>query len=199
MYNAAQAEPTGLMSHARWWTIIDGLSLGSQYRTDLERLARRNVSDLDSSKGTLSFLLDEGVALMAVNLLPFFQTLIIKCGEFGVITAARISRSDVDKSGWANLRSNANERYVIARGTSQDMLVLQHQSALHVDTKTVLNVTGAGDSLVGSVLADLVESPTLFHSPASSRQTLRRAQRAAVLTLQSRHAVSPELSRLSRL
>jgi len=160
---------------------------------NLEQLARRNVSDQDSSKGTLSFLVDEGIAQMAVNLLPFFQHLVIKCGERGVIVAMRISRQDIGTSGWAHERSNAFRRYVVSIGdTSKETVVLQHVPGLTVES--IVNVTGAGDTLVGFLLASFVHNPALFQHPKTLNETVNAAQRAAVLTLQSRQAVSPQLS-----
>jgi len=193
MYKAADSQPLQLTTHASWWRVIDDFSLGSAYRMDVEQLARQTVSDQDPSKGTLSFIVDKGVAQMAVGLLPLFQCVIIKCGELGVIVVMRISGEDVGTSGWAQQRSNPNSRYVVTHGKSgKEIVVLRHFPALAATDIT--NVTGAGDSLVGSVLATLVQNPRAFHDPQTLENTISSAQRAAVLTLQSTHAVSPLLS-----
>jgi pseudouridine-5'-phosphate glycosidase/pseudouridine kinase len=88
---ASRTEPFELTSHPAWWAVIDNLSLGSDFRTELERLARRNSSNEDSSKGTLAFLLNQGVVQMMVKMLPFFQHIVVKCGEQGVLVAMLIS------------------------------------------------------------------------------------------------------------
>lgn len=193
MYNASRAEPLNLTSHNVWWKVIDDFAISHQFRMELEQLARRNVSDEDPSKGTLSFLINDGIAQMAVNLLPFFQNLVIKCGERGLVVAMRVSEHAT--SGWAQEHSNLYERRVIAHGKSaQETVVLQHIPGLSLPNSSIVNVTGAGDTLVGSILAALLQNPDALSNPCSLDNTMRVAQRAAVLTLQSNHAVSPLLS-----
>lgn len=168
------------------------MGLGSAFRMDLEQLARRNVTDLDVSKGTLSFLVDQGIAQMAVNLLPFFQHIIIKCGERGAIVVMRISPDEATTSPWGRERSNPQNRYIVAQGNNKEIVVLQHFPGLVAETVT--NVTGAGDSFVGAVLASLSQNPQAFCNPKDLEQMITTAQQAAILTLQSELAVSPLLS-----
>ena len=189
---ACQAEPFELTSHHFWWSVIDGLSLGSDFRQDLERLANRSVSDKDASQGSLAFLVDQGVAQTVVKLLPFFQHLVIKCGAKGCFVAMRISESDAQISPWAHRRSDPSQRCVVARGNSGELLVLQHFPALHLDK--VVSVTGAGDSFVGALLANLVRNPRTFQDPKTLSSAISAAQRAAILSLQTHLAVSPLLS-----
>jgi len=58
------------------------------------------------------------------------------------------------------------------------------------------NVTGAGDSFVGALLATLAEKPLAFYHPQILEKAISIAQKAAVATLQSLSAVSPLLSKL---
>ncbi|PCH33700.1 indigoidine synthase A-like protein [Wolfiporia cocos MD-104 SS10] len=193
MYQEAVAEE--LTTHKHWWQVIDEMALGSEFRMDLEQLARRNVCDSDQSKGTLSFLLHDGVAQMAIHLLPFFHHLVIKCGDRGIITVFRVLGRNAQVSPWMQERSNMHGRYVVARGRQDTgATVLKHFSAYHMTAEKILNVTGAGDSLVGSMLASLLQNPSTFDSPVLLDDAIGRAQQAAVLTLQSRLAVSPNLS-----
>ena len=193
MYQTARGEDHGLTAHDHWWRTVDDFSLGSEFRNGLEQLARRDVSEYDPSKGTLSFIVDEGVAQMAVNLLPFFQHLVIKCGERGVIVAMRIHGQNVETSGWRYEQNNAFRRCVVATNTSStEVVVLQHFPALRADK--IVNVTGAGDALVGYLLACLIRNPTVLHHPNTLSDVINAAQQAAVLTLQSNQAVSPLLS-----
>lgn len=66
-----------------------------------------------------------------------------------------------------------------------------------------MNVTGAGDSLVGSMLGSIThlnangESGSgegVLNHPERMDEVIGRAQRAAVLSLHSEFAVSPKLS-----
>lgn len=128
---------------------------------------------------------------MAINLLPFFQHLVIKCGERGVIVVMRVSR----QTKWASEKSNVRERCIVSSGSGNgDIVVLQHFPANPIPPESIVNVTGAGDTLVASILASLVQKPRGFEDPESLRKILDDAQAAAVLTLQSEFAVSPLLS-----
>jgi pseudouridine-5'-phosphate glycosidase/pseudouridine kinase len=89
-------------------------------------------------------------------------------------------------------RSNAFRRCVIAVGDiTKDVIVLQHFPGLTAET--IVNVTGAGDTFVGYLLASLVRNPVAFQHPKTLSDTINAAQRAAILTLQSSQAVSPLL------
>ncbi|ETW86879.1 hypothetical protein HETIRDRAFT_377513 [Heterobasidion irregulare TC 32-1] len=193
LYNGASNEPHELTSHPKWWAALDGLSLGTEFRLSLEQLSRCSASDEDSSKGTLAFLVDQGIAQMATNLLPFFQHLIIKCGPLGVILAMRIPATG--GSLFMLERSNPRRRYIVAHGATE-IVVFKHFPALTLPKKAVLNVTGAGDSLVGAILAAIAENQYVFEDPQTVDMAIDRAQRAAIRTLQSPLAVSPALSTL---
>jgi pseudouridylate synthase / pseudouridine kinase len=193
MHSIARSYPWDLTDRSGWWATIDNFSLGSAFRTDLEQLARRNVCNHSSTTGTLSFLIETGIAQMAINLLPCFQNIVVKCGERGVVVVLRISGEDIAKSGWVAERSNAESRYVVAHG-KEELIVLQHFPPHVAEEEKFINVTGAGDTLVGTILASLVQDIDTFSSPTGLTNTIDAAQRSAVLTLQSPYAVSPLLS-----
>ncbi|KAI1788747.1 indigoidine synthase A-like protein [Ganoderma leucocontextum] len=196
MYQEACASPLELTAHKYWWQVIDDMTLGSEFRMELEKLARRRAfEDEAAATGTLSFLVENGIAQMAVNLLPFFQHLVIKCGERGLIAAFRISGEQAQSSAWAHQTSNVYARQIVAHnGTGSSIIVLKHFPPIRVADEKIVNVTGAGDSLVGSMLATLSQAPAAFETPEALDQAIAQAQLAAVYTLQSEHAVSPRLS-----
>ncbi|KAM5529997.1 hypothetical protein V8D89_016336 [Ganoderma adspersum] len=198
MYQVACASPLELTAHKYWWQVIDDMTLGSEFRMELEQLSRRRAfEDESSSLGNLSFLVDNGIAQMAINLLPFFQHLIIKCGERGLIAVFRISGERAQSSGWANQTSNIYSRQIVAHNkTGSSVVVFKHFPPIRVADEKIVNVTGAGDSLVGSMLATLSQAPGVFETPEALEQAVGQAQLAAVYTLQSEHAVSPRLSSL---
>ena len=128
---------------------------------------------------------------------PFFQHLVIKCGERGLISAFRISGEQAQSSAWANQSSNIYARQIVAHNrTGSSIVVFKHFPPIPVADEKIVNVTGAGDSLVGSMLATLSQAPDAFEKPETLDQLVARAQLAAVYTLQSEHAVSPRLSNL---
>jgi pseudouridine-5'-phosphate glycosidase/pseudouridine kinase len=181
-----------LLSHSYWWKIVQGLSLGQQFRNELEQLAREPILQHDTAKGglNLSFLTRDGVANMAINLLPFFQHVVIKCGEMGVVVVMRVAGMD---SSWRGESTNMQQRRIVANG-HEGTLVLSHHPPL--ESPAIVNVTGAGDSFVGALVATMVrdESVDIFRNPLSLNRSIHTAQRAAVLALASRNAVSPALS-----
>ncbi|KIK05462.1 hypothetical protein K443DRAFT_675024 [Laccaria amethystina LaAM-08-1] len=197
LYQATRSEEFDFMSHPSWWNVIDSLNLGSAFRTDLEQLARKPVDVDDSSKGTLSFLIDQGVAQMTVHLLPFFQHIFVKCGDRGVLVAMCIPEKDSLASAWARERSNSHKRYIVTHGKAKEIMVLQHFPALPIET--VANVTGAGDSFVGALLASVAGEPGSMQHPKGLEEIVSLAQTAAITTLQSHFAVSPRLSELVKL
>jgi pseudouridine-5'-phosphate glycosidase/pseudouridine kinase len=68
-----------------WWNVIDDIGLGQEYQSHLTILAGQSISNSSSTglHSRLSLLTEKGAARMAVQLLPFFQHLIIKCGKAG--------------------------------------------------------------------------------------------------------------------
>lgn len=186
------------------------MSLGSQFRMELDHLARRKISEEISSDDTLGFIVENGIVQMGVNLLPFFQNIFLKCGSRGVLVISRIL-SDPTESSWAGEHTNLAERQVVAHGKDGSTVLVKHFPASVIAQDKLVNVTGAGDSLVGSLLASLVQNlSTALQSPLALDQIVRRAQKvsltwfscvyllkscqAAVMTLQSPYAVSPLLS-----
>ncbi|KAH9858112.1 indigoidine synthase A-like protein [Lenzites betulinus] len=201
MYQEACASSLELTAHQYWWKVIDEMGLGSEFRMDLDLLARRSVFDDEgASTNNLSFLVENGIAQMAINLLPFFQHLIIKCGDRGLIVAFRISGEKAASSAWATHSTNIFARQIVAQSKSgHSVVVLKHFPPVQVSDDEIVNVTGAGDSLVGSILASLSRNQAAFEEPASLNGLVAQAQLAAVYTLQSAHAVSPRLSTLADL
>jgi pseudouridine-5'-phosphate glycosidase/pseudouridine kinase len=193
LYHAAQAEPLALTEHAHWWDVTDALGLGADWRMAVDAVARQTARAGDASAGTLDFLVRDGAARMAVGLLPFYQRLVIKCGARGVLVALRVVGEA--RGAWAPVRSNAGARIAVSHAGA-DTVVLRHFPALALADGEMVNSTGAGDSLVGSLLADLVRDPGVLDDPHSLERAVDRAQRAAILTLQSPLAVSPLLSEL---
>ncbi|KAI0032732.1 indigoidine synthase A-like protein [Vararia minispora EC-137] len=175
------------------WKAVDRFSLGLEYRNFLQLLAQQNASANGDSTatGTLQFLITDGVAQMAVSLLPVFQHLIVKCGDRGVFLAMRIQGDDIAE--WATEQSDPQQRIVVAHG-DKEVVVLKHFPPSVIASRNIVNVTGAGDTLVGALLAALARNPAALKNPRTMDQAIMTAQKAAVLTLQSESAVSPLLS-----
>lgn len=166
---------------------------------DLEQLARRPVcSSEDPKKGNLSFLLKDGIAQMAVNLLPFFQHVIVKCGDRGIVVVVRIPKADVEgrANSWISHRSNPHARCIVANVPhARDIVVLKHFPAIITKPEEIVSVTGAGDSLVGALSSAIVRDGETFRDSGKLDAAIQLSQEAAVASLHSIRAVSPLLGR----
>lgn len=196
VFEQVKSEEYDLMARDWWWKFIDNLSLGTSFRMDLDQLARRPVDDEEPSKGKLGFLTEQGVAQMAVNLLPFFQHIWVKCGAQGVLVFMHIPPEKAALTGFASQRTKMVKRCIVAHGMKKDIVVVKHFPALKVDT--VENVTGAGDSFVGTLVAGIASDNKRVYDLEGLDSLVNTAQQAAALTLQSHEAVSPLLSDLKR-
>jgi len=191
MYSTFVVDSFDKLASVTRWTVLDRFAITSGYRTSLDQLARQNVSEADPSKGNLAFLTEDGVAQMAVNLLPFFQHLIIKCGDRGALLVMRVPRAC--KPEWEAEQSDSRRRLVVMHGSSE-IVVLKHFPPPTLNTHDVLNVTGAGDTLIGTLAAAVVQDSTALSHPKKMDKVMEDSQNAAVMTLRSHHAVSPLLS-----
>lgn len=176
LYQAAR--DNDMTSCAVWWRIIDEMGVGSEFRLELDHLSRRNACDTNQDIGSLEFLVHDGTAQMAVNLLPFFQHIVLKCGRIGVIVVFRTDK----ESPWSQERTNIKARQVVAQGKSGGTLILKHYPAQTLDATSLVNVTGAGDSLVGSLLASLLQKPGSFQNLESLDQVITWAQKVCDYT-----------------
>ena len=147
---------------------------------------------------------------MAVSLLPFIQNLFITCGQnggslrshayrlridichVGVIVVLRIVGEEGLSGSWALERTRLEQHQIIARG-KDSLLVLKHYPAFPIEGADIVNVTGAGDSFAGALLAALCQGGGL-DTPQAMDKVVERAQRASVLALCSPEAVSPLLT-----
>jgi len=92
----------------------------------LDHLARLGASP--HSTGTLSFLIEEGIAQMAINL-PLFQHPVVKCGEGGVMLASHQTELESE-------RGNIHERHLVSDGSeNRDIIVLQYFAANHLQNR----------------------------------------------------------------
>ena len=109
----------------------------------------------------------------------------------------QIRPSSADREAWlaASLTTPHAQRPMAHPQSDGGLLVLKWYQA-HTLNSPVVNVTGAGDSLVGSLLASIIhggkdENP--FHHPSRLDSAVNRAQEAAVRSLQSPFAVVRDL------
>ncbi|EUC65370.1 indigoidine synthase A family protein [Rhizoctonia solani AG-3 Rhs1AP] len=183
MWELARSEE-GPINSSYWWQVVD------KFGPDLHRILAGQI------KGNMTFLVNDGIIQMATQLVPFIKHLIIKCGSKGVVVVAHIT----DKEGamnWVSGGTQSQKRQVVVRGSDGSALVVHYFPAHTLDRTRVHNVTGAGDTLVGALLASLVHDEATFHQPEKLEAAINLAQRCAVLTIGSELAVSPAISSIS--
>ncbi|GAA5849971.1 hypothetical protein JCM8547_000968 [Rhodosporidiobolus lusitaniae] len=131
--------------------------------------------------------LDEGIAQMAIRLLPVFGCLFVKSGARGVLVVQRVMGAD-SVNAWTSLPKKKATVVVSSSASPSDAIVLRHYPALPLEGAEGGNVTGAGDNVAGAVLAASVRGlrPDV---PGELDRMVDLAQRAAIGTLRSKEAV----------
>ncbi|KAK9245528.1 Ribokinase-like protein [Lipomyces tetrasporus] len=200
-------ELEGLFSHARdlglferqdWWDVVDAMGTTTEFRTVIAWMAREC--------GILGPVVEKGLVQMAVHLLPFMPNLFVKMGELGVITVQLAKESEVRGRMVGSGQLSTGPGFVMwrggkIRGQGENMCILVRHHPAHKVTGEIVSVTGAGDSFAGVLLSELVAADkrgdvSILADVDSVARIVDRAQRAAVLTLRSRFAISPEIKKL---
>ncbi|KAJ1311029.1 hypothetical protein OPQ81_009535 [Rhizoctonia solani] len=185
MWELARSED-GPINSPYWWQVVDG------FGPDLHRILAAQI------KGDMLFLVNDGIIQMATQLVPFIKHLVIKCGSKGVAIVAHIT----DKEGsvnWISEGTRPQKRQIVIRGSDGSAIIVQYFPGHALGQTGVHNVTGAGDTLVGALLASLVHNEAIFRQPRRLEKAINLAQKCAVLTIGSEFAVSPAISSISPL
>jgi pseudouridine-5'-phosphate glycosidase/pseudouridine kinase len=151
----------------RSWEYISSLNLTSEWRAKVEALSHRPGLGLE-------WITREGIVQKAVGCLPWVTSLWIKAGMRGLlhlrITTVKPEPASSDIS--QRLEGMHEGKY----------LALTHYPAVEVPEGEVVSTTGAGDTLVGGLVAGLLsrEEETVW---------VQRAMERVTRTLRSRRAV----------
>ncbi|EED23551.1 IdgA domain protein [Talaromyces stipitatus ATCC 10500] len=182
MYSTAREN--GLFDSPEWWNIINELNLSSAGSRDLL------VSVTSPS------LVDAGIPQQSIQLLPFIPNLLIKLGPQGVLLTQLLPRED------ARLTSPDCSPYIISRsdasaGNGNEMVGGVYMRLFPPETiladEDVVSVNGAGDTLLGVVVAGLSNG---HNAGKYIKDFIPLAQRASLCTLQGKGGVSPRIREL---
>jgi pseudouridine-5'-phosphate glycosidase/pseudouridine kinase len=173
------------MASSSWWSFVDGLALGGEWRAMLGTFA---------SRAGRKWVVDQGVAQMMVGLLPWVSNVWVKNGDNGAWLQSAASIAEfADVSGLLHLRisnripSTSNSISTpLPNGSS---LILTHYPAAELQSEDILSTTGAGDSLVGGLAAGIVSGKGTIQD-----QGVREAVMAATRSLGSLRAVAPPVA-----
>lgn len=173
----AAARENGLFDSASWWQIVDAMGMSSS--GSRERLVAM----------TSAALVDAGIPQQSIQLLPFLPCIITKLGAKGALLTQML------KPGDPRLTDPEYSPYILSRAARTEKLIggiymRLFPPAAEIPDGTIASVNGAGDTLLGAVIAGL----------ASGRErvedVLPLAQEASLLTLKSPGGVSTELAQL---
>lgn len=183
MYDAAREK--GLFDRADWWQIIDAFGIPSSG-------ARPQMSLATSSE-----LVDRGVPQKCLQLLPYIPCITTKLGAQGVLVTQILARDD------PRLSDPAHAPHILSRTTSESGSVGGVYMRLFpppelVEQEAIVSVNGVGDTFVGVLVAGLARQGEEGKA-ARVEDLVDVAQRASILTLKSKEAVSPGIGVLSML
>jgi pseudouridylate synthase / pseudouridine kinase len=170
-------EENSLQESFYWQKSMAKYQLDDQFLAEFDSFA-------SSQQFEVSYLLQEDIIPLTINLLPFFKCIIVKCGSKGTIIVTR----DIKAS------STPNHRHFLWEKGS--ILVSLYPPSTVIESKEVINVTGAGDSFVGVLAAGLSQEPKALYDPVTAEKLVHLAQTASIYSLKSRYAVSPNVSQL---
>ncbi|BEJ12152.1 hypothetical protein CspHIS471_0206120 [Cutaneotrichosporon sp. HIS471] len=118
------------------WTFVNNLNLGAEWRGAVEAFARRSGA----------WIADEGVAARMVQCLPWVGGFWLKAGNRGMLRLSLSLEGKRDGSGDASISHHTPDGRT---------LTLTHYPPPVMEGE-VVNTTGAGDTLVGGIIAGLI-------------------------------------------
>ncbi|KAI9720664.1 MAG: hypothetical protein M1812_002844 [Candelaria pacifica] len=170
------AEDFQLFESQEWWRTVDALGIPSSG-------ARNKLVAMTNAD-----LIDQGIPQMATKLLPFMPCIVTKLGAQGVLMMELLHPGD------DRLTSPDAAEFILSRSDGDDTVggiyMRLFPPAEIVPQEEILSVNGIGDTLLGVLIAGLV------NGEGRVENLIDRAQRGSVMTLKCKESVHPELGRL---
>ena len=192
----------------RWRAVLDSIGFDSKFQEKLNIIGSKNKILQDA--------LDDEYLLQSFQLLPFFPNILLKLGARGALYISLSTNINDDSISNSPTSQYGPEFFVTSRGSlyegsSKRMGIMIQYFPIpseNVDL-AVKNVTGAGDSLLGYLLARLLASKNRkndklwlaseMEHPKQEQwkwESIYKAQIASGLSLQSNMAVSCKIKNL---
>lgn len=180
-----EAHSRGFFERQDWWQVIDSLGIPSS--------GARTAMSLATSPE----IVDQGIPQQSIRLLPFIPSICTKLGSKGVLVTQLL------KAGDPRLTSGVHAPFILSRctnGTEEDLGVGGVYMRLfppveEVAAEDIVSVNGVGDSFVGTLISKMAKAKAEGRD-VGVEEFVDVAQRAAVLSLKSKEAVSPGLEKL---
>ena len=174
MYAAARDH--GYFDSEHWWKAIDSFGLSSSGSQD------KFVSIASSD------LVQQGIPQQTIQLLPYFPSIVTKLGAKGSLLTQILRPRD------PRLRDPDFAQFIVARNMDSDIVggvyMRLFAPSAAVPDDQVVSVNGIGDTMLGVIVAGLARGHSLD-------SILPLAQEAAVMSLKSNEAVSPDVRLLA--
>lgn len=176
----AAAREALLFDSPDWWRIIDAMGLSPSG-------SRERLIALTSSA-----LVDEGLPQQSIQLLPFIPCIVTKLGSSGVLLTQFLAPDD------PRLTDRDSAPYILARTSPSaevpfgGVYMRLFPPAAVLGPQDIVSVNGAGDALLGVVVAGLSKGG----SSARIEDILPIAQEASRRTLATAGGVSAQLAEL---
>ncbi|RLL99246.1 hypothetical protein CFD26_103301 [Aspergillus turcosus] len=181
MYTTARE--SGLFESEGWWRIIDAMGMSASGSRD--RLVAMTTAEL----------VDQGIPQQSIQLLPFIPCIITKLGAQGVLVTQLLRPGD------ARLTSPDSAPHILSRASPTDELIggvymrLFPSAGILADGE-IVSVNGAGDTLLGAVVAGLAKGRG---KGKTVEEVIPLAQEASLRTLKSPGGVGRDLVALRPL
>ncbi|OXV08920.1 hypothetical protein Egran_03314 [Elaphomyces granulatus] len=183
MHSAAR--DAGLFDSSGWWHVIDGLGMSNAG-------SRERLISVTSKS-----LVDQGIPQQSIQLLPFMPCILTKLGSQGVLVSQLLQPND------PRLTCPDAAPYILGRAPSQDGLVGGVYLRLFAPDQVltgeeVVSVNGAGDTLLGVVIAGLARELGK-NEERRLENIISVAQKASIKTLKSPDSVNADIKNLAML
>lgn len=182
-----------------WFPMLDLLGIDSQFREKMASLALKNKA--------MKTMLDKGVIQQAVQILPYIPNILVKLGSQGCALISLNTNVEDYKSVPTTSKFRPSFT-LISQGRKYEEGKTLGVTIEHFDVPTenanlkVVNVTGAGDSLLGYLTALLIKTDWLTNGIELLEQEwgkwegIYKAQIASGKTIESTDAVSAKIAEI---
>nr|XP_018264482.1 uncharacterized protein I303_02649 [Kwoniella dejecticola CBS 10117]OBR86640.1 hypothetical protein I303_02649 [Kwoniella dejecticola CBS 10117] len=150
------------------WEYINSLALDSTWR---------NLIDNFTQKEARGWMKEQGIIPKMIKLLPFVESFWLKVSSRGLIHFALSHDSHEDPGS-----RNNSVSYRLGGIHQGKSLVLTHYPSPDIDQEEIISTTGAGDTLVGGIVAGLVNG-------GSTNEWVAQALEGVKKSLKSRRAI----------
>lgn len=181
-----------------WFPVLDSLGIDASFRDKMGALAAKNP--------TMRMLMDSGVLQQSFQILPYIPNILVKLGPRGCVLI-HLSTSAADYKSVPTTSSYAPEFILTSHGREYDgntlgVVVQYFPIPSENENLSVVNVTGAGDSLLGYMTATLVAENWMNYRIESLEhewakwESIYKSQVASGKTLESEEAVSKDIANI---